>query len=149
MKRLVLDTSVVVEYIVLRSPYRAKVVMLFERASTGELELYVNTVTLSEVLYVSSRIYQVAGVDDPNREALDFVEWVKSRAHVVGVDEGIAVRAGELKKRLRIALPDCLVIATAEAVKAVPIFKKPEEEMKPVMSSLRQLGVKFLEEIQV
>ncbi len=149
MKRLVLDTGVVVEYIVLRSPYRVKVARLFEKASIGELELYVNTITLSEVLYIASRIYRAAGIDDPNREAMDLVEWVKSRTQVVSVDESIAVRAGELKKQLRIALPGCLVIASAEAVKAVPLFRKPEKEMKPAMSSLRQLGVKFLGEIQV
>ena len=78
--RLVLDTSVIVEYVVLGSTYRPKVVKLFELASKGGVELYVNPVTLSEVLYVVSRIYQAAGVEDPNGEALDYVEWVKRRA---------------------------------------------------------------------
>lgn len=149
MEKLVLDTSVLVEYIVLRSPYRIKVAELFNKASTGELKLYVCAVTLSEVLYIASRIYQVAEIDDPNEEALNFVEWIKSRAQVIGIDENIAIRSGELKKKLRIALPDCYVIASAEAVEALPVFKKPEEEMKPVLSELKSLGVRFLEEISL
>ena len=143
---MVLDTSVLVEYIVLRAPYRLRVARLFEEASAGRLELYVSAVTLSETLYVASRIYQAAGLQDPNREALDFVEWVKSRAKVLGVDEDIALRAGELKKQLRIALLDCYVIASAEALGATPLFKKLEEEMKPAANNLRKIGARFLEE---
>lgn len=147
VEKLVLDTSVLVEYIVLRSPYRTKVAKLLDKALTGELKLYISVVTLSEILYVASRIYQVAGIDNPNEEALNFVEWIKSRAQVVNVDEKIAVRSGELKKELRIALPDCYVIASAEAVEAIPVFKKLEEEMKPVLNELKSLDVRFLDEI--
>lgn len=147
VEKLVLDTSVLVEYIVLRSPYRTKVAKLLDKALTGELKLYISVVTLSEILYVASRIYQVAGIDNPSEEALNFVEWIKSRAQVVNVDEKIAVRSGELKKELRIALPDCYVIASAEAVEAIPVFKKLEEEMKPVLNELKSLDVRFLDEI--
>ena len=149
MEKLVLDTSVLIEYILLRSPYRLLVTKLFEKALAKKLELYVNAVTLSEILYVASRIYRAAGVEDPNRESLDFIEWIKSRARVVNIDENIALRAGELKKQLRIALPDCYVIATAEYVNATPLFKTLEEEMKPVISNLRRLGIKFLDEIKI
>lgn len=149
MERLVPDAGVLVEYVVSRSPYRPKVAKLLYKASAGELELYISVVTLSEVLYVISRIYQVAGVSDPNGETLDFIEWIKSRAQVVNVNEDIALRAGELKKQLRISLPDCYVIASAEAVKAVPLFKRLEEEMGPVISDLRKLGVRFLDEIEL
>ena len=149
MRRFVLDTSVIIEYIVLRSPYRPKVVRLFEDVVRGRLELYVSAVTLSEVLYVASRVYQIAGVDEPNREAMNFVGWVRSRVKVVGLDEDVAVRAGELKKRLRIALPDCYVIATAVAINATPLFKRLEEEMRPVLDDLRRLGVGFLDEVDL
>ena len=148
-ERLALDTSVIIEYIVLRSTYRPIVVKLFNLASTGKVELYTSPITLSEVLYVVSKIYQVARVHNPNSEALDFVEWVKRRTKVVEVNEDIMFRAGELKKQLRIVLPDCYVIATAEAVKATPVFKAVEKEMEPVLAKLRKLGVKFLEEMEI
>ena len=148
MEKLVLDTGVLVEYIVSRAPGRPRVVKLFQRASQGRLRLYVNLVTLSETLYAASRIYQAAGVEDPDSEALDYIEWVKSRARTIGVDEDIALRAGELKNRLRIALPDCYVIASAEALNATPLFSRVEKEMKPVLGDLRSLGAKFLEELE-
>ena len=91
----------------------------------------------------------MSGAVDPNREALNFVEWIKERTNVVNVDEAIASRAGELKKLLHIALPDCYVIASAETVNAVPLFRKVEEEMVPVLSNIKKLGVKFLDEIEL
>lgn len=54
MERLVLDTDVLMEYIVLRSPCRSVVAKLFEEATAKKLELYVNVITLSETLYVAS-----------------------------------------------------------------------------------------------
>lgn len=84
-----------------------------------------------------------------NAEALDYVEWAKRRTKVVEVSEDIMFKAGELKKLLRIALPDCYVIATAEAVKATPVFKNVEKEMEPVITELKRLGVKFLDEVEM
>ena len=145
---LVLDTSVLVEYIVERAPYRGLVERLFEEARSGRLKLYTSPVTLSETLYVASRIYAVASLPNPNREALDYVLWLEARVEAVVVDEEIALRAGELKKALRIALPDCYVIATAEKVGAKPLFKKLEREMEPVRNELKRLGALFLEELK-
>ena len=149
IERFVLDTSVTVDSIILKSMYRPKTIRLFDKALNGELELYVSPITLSETLYIASRIYEAARIENPNTEALDFIEWVKRRARVVGISEDTAIRAGELKKTLHIALSDCYVISTAEAVEATSLFKSIEREMKPVLSDIRRLGVKFMEEIQV
>ena len=149
MKKLVLDTSVLIEYIILKSPYRNKVVNLFDKARSNQLKIYVNIITLTETIYIASRIYQIAKVDDPNKEAMDFVEWIKSKAQVINLDENTAFEAGELKKRLHLSLPDCFVIASAKTVKATALFKKLEEEMKPVINELRALKIKFLDEIKI
>jgi len=149
VERLVLDTSVIIEYIISRSMYRPRVAKLFRAASAGEIELYVSPITLSETLYIASKVYQAARVQDPNSEALDFVEWVKKRVKVVEINENIIFRAGELKKLLYIALPDCYVIATAKDIEAIPLFKTVEKEMEPVLKELRRLGLKFLDEIEV
>jgi len=148
LSSFVADASVFVEYIIESTPYRDRASKLFEKASTGELELYVSPITLSEVLYVASRIYRAAGVKNPNKEAFNYLLWIGARAEIVEVDRDIAVRAGELRKQLRIALPDCYVIATAEAVKATPLFKGVEGEMKPILTQLRRLGAAFLEELE-
>jgi len=148
-KRIVLDTSVLIEYILSKSSYRPKVISLLNRAMSGDLKLFINTITLSETLYVASRIYQAAGLEDPNMEALHFVEWIKGKSSIVNIDEGIAMRAGELKKQLRIATPNCYVISTAEAVDAAPLFKRQESEMIPVLDILEKLGILFLEKVDV
>lgn len=148
MSRLVVDTSVLAEYIVKSSPHRGKAVGLFEKASAGEFELYVSPITLSEALYIASRIYGIAGAKDPNGDALDYILWVKRRAKMAEVNEGIAIRAGELRKSLGISLPDCYVIATAEAVRAIPLFKGVEKEMEPILGGLKGLKVAFLEDFE-
>jgi hypothetical protein len=59
------------------------------------------------------------------------------------------MRARELKKQLRIALPDCYVISMAEAIDAVPLFKRKESEMIPVLDILEKLGALFLEKADI
>ncbi len=148
-EKLVLDTSVLVEYIVKRAPYRFKVEKLFKEAIKGEVELYVNPITLSETLYVASRIYEAASVPNPNEEALNYITWLKGRINIIEITEEVAVKAGELKKTLHIALPDCYVIAVAEKINAIPLFKRIEKEMKPILNKLKELKVKFLDQIQI
>ncbi|MCD6245153.1 MAG: PIN domain-containing protein [Candidatus Korarchaeota archaeon] len=147
-EKMALDTGVLMEYIVKRAPYRRKVLALFESAAEGNIKLYVSPITLSETIYVASRIYEASSIPNPNEEALKYVEWLKDKMSVINVTEEVMTRAGELKKELRIALPDCYVIATAEQVEASPLFRKVEREMKPVLSKLEELGVLFLDRIE-
>jgi AbrB family looped-hinge helix DNA binding protein len=107
---------------------KPRVVKLFNEALTNNIKSYISVITLSEILYVASRIYQVAGISDPNSEARNFVEWIKGRTQIISVNEDIAFRAGELKKKLHIVLSDCYVIASAEAIGAIPVFKKIEKK---------------------
>ena len=146
-RKFSLDTSVLIEYIVKSAPYRFKVIELLEKSATGEFELYLSPIILTEALYIASRVYEIAGEENPNESALNYVTWIKKRCNVIDIDDFISTRAGELKKALHIALPDCYVIATAEKVDAIPLFKKIEKEMKPVSEILKKLRVKFLDQI--
>lgn len=143
-KSIVVDTSVFAEHVNASSPYRSKLNELFE-TSRSKVALFIPTVTLSETLYVLSRIYKLAGRPSPNSDALNYINWIKSRATTVG-DEGLAISAGELKKELKLALPDCYVIATAEKLNGIALFAKLEEEMKGGEKTLRKLRVSFVEE---
>jgi predicted nucleic acid-binding protein len=67
----VVDTGVLVEYINESGEYHDKVKKLLEENNT----LYVTPITLSEVIYVSYRIYKASGLNDANKYARDFVEW--------------------------------------------------------------------------
>jgi hypothetical protein len=146
MEKLVLDTSILVEYIVKRAPYRSKVANLFDKALKGEVELYVSPITLSETLYITSRIYEAASLHSPNDEALNYITWLKGRIKTAKINGNIAIRAGELKKSLHIAFPDCYTIAIAEIINAISLFKTVEKEMKPIQDKLKKLRVKFLDE---
>ena len=95
------------------------------------------------MLYTAARIYRAAGVENPNEEAENLVTWITSRAGVID-----SVTAGELKKRLGIALPDCFVIASAKRIGGRALFKSVEKEMRGVEEELSRLGVLFLEEIR-
>lgn len=144
--KLVLDTGVLVEYIVERAPYRQLAAKLLE-PSTSTAELYISPVTLSETLYVVYRIYASSGLPDPLSEAHRYLAWLRARVELAEVDEETAWKAGELKGELGIALPDCYVIATAWKLGASPLFRKPEKEMKRVLGRLRGMGVLFLEDM--
>jgi len=71
--RLVLDASVVVEYLDEESPYADRVERLYSAISSRRVEAIIPVTTISEVLYASARVYREAGVEDLNREAINFV----------------------------------------------------------------------------
>ncbi len=149
LERLVLDTSVLIEYIIANSPYRELIKKWFRESIEDRIKLYVNTLTLAETLYVASRIYRATGldIDRANSEAVRFIAYITTRVEVIQLDEEIAVKAGELKKKLHLALPDCTVLATALKLKAKPVFKRIEKEMKHIKEELRKLDTIFLEEV--
>ena len=140
----VLDTSVALAYIVENAPGRDRVVEIFNAAREGKVKLYTVYPVLSELLYAASRIYSAAKFAEHNRMALDLVLWIKSVAEVIETTLDIALRAGELKKLLGIALTDCYVIATAETLSATALFLKIEEEMKKRIHLIEKLPVEFI-----
>jgi predicted nucleic acid-binding protein len=142
----VVDSSVILERIIGSSPYKVKVERLFSEAARGKVRLFVTLPTLSEVLYAASRLYELAGVERPNEEAATLVEWVKSRCRVVALSENSALRAGELKKLLKLALVDCYVIAAAEELGCKALFLKREREMLEREELLKRLPIEFLAE---
>jgi len=64
---------------------------------------------------------------NPDERALEYIYWLKERVKVVDANGDLVIRAGELKKRLGIALTDCYVIAAPETVKATPLFRRIEK----------------------
>ena len=146
LKRIVPDTGVLSEYVVKRAPYRSRVEELFSLAALRKIELLLGHLTISETIYVVTRIYQEASVSEADKLALDFLSWIKPKCKMVSTTKEIAIQAGELKKRIKIALPDCYVIATAKAYGGVPLFRKVEAEMEPFVGYLKGIGVQFLDD---
>lgn len=137
------------EYVVAKSPYREKVAKLLLKCERGEIELYLSPITLSELIYVTTRIYALAGFDKPNEEAMNYVSYLRGvGVRVASPDGEVVVKAGELKKELRLSLADCYVLSTSDKLGAIPVFKRLEKEMKPIESRLRKQGLKWLNELE-
>ncbi|MDT7902106.1 MAG: PIN domain-containing protein [Acidianus sp.] len=122
----VVDTGVLVEYINESGEYHDKVKKLLEENNT----LYVTPITLSEVMYVSYRIYNASGLNDANKYARDFVEWLSYKLKVTEINKDITFDAGEIKKKYGLALSDCYVIATANYLRDKALFKKEKRYSK-------------------
>ena len=146
VERLVVDTGVIVEYLDEESPYSGLVEELFEGIARGAVKAYLLVTTLSEVLYVSARVYREGGVEDPEGEAGRFVAWLLGLfgVSVVRPTLEMGLLAGEIRMRARISLFDCYVVAAARVLGATPLFLRLEREMKPYMGVLNRYGVRFL-----
>jgi len=140
--KVVLDTSVIVEYIIENSSYADLLEIIFSGKYRGKL--YVNLVTITETLYVAERIYKLAGVRNSNQKALEFVDWVKSHVVLIPANEDISILAGEVKKRFHLSISDAYVIATGQKINAKILFRGVEKEMKKHEKELRSMGVRFL-----
>ena len=150
-KVLVVDTGVLIEYLDLSSPLAPKIEKLYNKSLKDEINLYTTSLVIAETLYISARFYRVMGVEDPNRRAHEYIIWLKNyvKLKAVDIDNNLAEEMGELKKKLRIALVDCSVIALAKRINGMPLFRRIEREMVPVLSELRKLGTLFIDEIEL
>ncbi|MEM1556752.1 MAG: PIN domain-containing protein [Candidatus Bathyarchaeia archaeon] len=149
LERYVVDAGVLVEYVVRGSPHRGAVEKILDGALAKVVELYITPITVSEIIYVASRIYELAGVEKPNEEALNLVEWLTVRVKMAEITPDMSIKAGEIKKKLGISLSDCYVIAAAINLKAKALFLKPEKGMLNKMEELRKLPIAFLTEISL
>jgi bifunctional DNA-binding transcriptional regulator/antitoxin component of YhaV-PrlF toxin-antitoxin module len=60
LESYVVDTSILVAYIVENEPGRNKVIELFKKAFKNHVELYITYQTLSETIYIAYKIYSIA-----------------------------------------------------------------------------------------
>jgi PIN domain. len=96
---MIVDTGVLIEYINGAGTYHEKVKKLIESYTP----LYVTPITLSEVLYVSYRVYITAGLSNANNYAKEFVEWLSAKLKFTEINHEIVIKAGEIKKKYGIA----------------------------------------------
>lgn len=148
--KLVLDTGVIVEYIISNSPLRPVLTKLFSSALRGANELYLSTVTLAETFYVARRIYEWAGVEQPEEAARDFLFFLEKHKalSLVQPNTETAVEAGKVKAFYRVSLADSFVLATAKIFNAKALFRKVEKEIEPYMKALKkEYGLTTVKEI--
>lgn len=64
---------------------------LFNDAIKNTVTLYVTPITISELIYAASRIYEIAAVEKPNEDAQNYVEWLNARIKTVELTSNIPV----------------------------------------------------------
>ena len=122
MERVLLDTSVLIDY--LRGVENAKAVI--ERVESGNLDGFISAVTVAEIY---------AGLDDSDKSETVLIEALLSLFITAPVDYKVAKKAGELKNTSGVLLPDCIIAATAVTLecKVWTINIKDFERMKGII----------------
>lgn len=147
MPKVVLDTSVIVEYIDLMGRYHRQAEAIFTGVLAGKLEAVIPHPVLAETYYVAARVYAASGAPDPERIAGELVRWLVALP-AVEVAEGaeLAVEAGSLKLKLGLTLTDCYVLAAAKLAGGRAVFRSREAGMSRVAGQLKEYGAVFLED---
>ncbi|MEM1546364.1 MAG: hypothetical protein QXP91_07880 [Candidatus Methanomethylicia archaeon] len=60
--------------------------------SVEKIELYITPITISELTYIVSRIYELAGIEKLEDEALNFIKWLTMKVKTVEIMPDIAVK---------------------------------------------------------
>ena len=140
MPKIVLDTSVIIEYIDKDSEFNDQATGVFASLKKGELEAIIPHPILSETYYVSAKIYQKLGIEKPQSLSAELVEWLFRLPSVTIPVENkdLAIEAGKTKLKYCIALTDCYVLAASQICNCKALFKKPECEMSQKLNALKK-----------
>jgi uncharacterized protein len=140
LPKVVLDTSVIVEYIDKEAKFQDQARGVFSAIIDGKIEAVVTYPTLSELYYVSARIYQKLGIEKPQSLAAGLVEWLFRLPSVTMAAENkeLAVEAGIAKLKYCVALTDCYVLAASRVYGCKALFNIPEEEMLGKLAAIKK-----------
>ena len=129
---IVLDSSVVIEYIDLEGELHETAKIIFENLNQGKLTGLLPHPVLVETYYVAQRIYERVNPYNAKKKAMLLVNWLYSHPHLkVVVDTiNLAILAGDIKLKLRLALTDCYVLAVSKMYNAKAVFKKEKKRCK-------------------
>jgi predicted nucleic acid-binding protein len=139
LPKVVLDTSVIVEYIDRESEFQEQAAAIFAAILGGKLEALITHPTLSETYYVSAKIYEKLCVPSPQKLAAELVDWLVKvpSVTIVAGSEDLAIEAGSAKLGYCLALTDCYVLAASHVYGCKALFRKPEDEMRAKMKALK------------
>ncbi|MHA1593962.1 MAG: PIN domain-containing protein [Candidatus Baldrarchaeia archaeon] len=149
MRRVVLDTGVLVEYIDRKGRFHGLAAAVMGSIISGKLTGVVPHPVLTEAYYVSARIYRVLGLEDFEKRAKTYVEWLFRHPNIVVEPSGLelAIEAGKIKMKYGLALTDCYVLALSKMRACPAVFRKVEREMEGRLDELRRnFRIVFLEE---
>ena len=136
---IVLDTGVIIEYIIEKSILREFLKKIFLLAMKGKIKIYLSTISLAEVYYISKRIYIKVGIKNPEEASLSFLNFLKNYKgiYIVPPNFEIAIEAGKIKSIHGLSLGDCFVFATSKILNAKAVFRNEETEFKPILKEIK------------
>ncbi|MGQ4834165.1 MAG: type II toxin-antitoxin system VapC family toxin [Candidatus Asgardarchaeia archaeon] len=147
------DTSVWIESIIKDAKYYHIASRFIESLDRGAIHAMLTPITASEVFYIAYRVYRALGATHINAEnkARMFFERLYTHKNIrVILNKEIALLAGKIKSEFGISLSDSYILALAEYMHAVPLFRAPEKEMKNKMKKLKErFHIMFLSELKV
>jgi predicted nucleic acid-binding protein len=104
---IILDTSVLIALLRIDDSHHQSAV----KATSARNEYLISTVTLGEALVSTFRISEQSA-----RRRHQLISKVVNQ--IVPIDEVIAVRAAEIRAEKKVSMPDALISATAQVLKA-------------------------------
>ena len=146
---IVLDTSVIIEYIDLKGESHRSAEIIFENLNQGKLTGLIAHPTLAETYYVAQRIYAELGYKNVKKRTTSLIKWLFSHPSLKVITDtvNLVTLVGELKLKLRLALTDCYVLAISKIHNAKAVFKKRERKMKNIIKELeKNFELIFLED---
>jgi uncharacterized protein len=128
-----IDTSVLIEFIDESGDFHPQATAVIESIISGRLNGVIAHPVLAELYYVSYRIFEKLSARDesPGSRAGALVDWLfkSPNIFVPANSSELAIEAGKIKQKFKLALPDSYVISLAKLNKCEAVFKSAEEEM--------------------
>lgn len=83
-------------------------------ATAGKVETPPRYLTVSGDVVISG-IYQEAPLAERSEKGAIFLAWLKGKCKIASLAEQISVQSGGLKKMVKVSIPGCCTMATADA----------------------------------
>ncbi len=149
MRKVVIDTGVLVEYIDRRGKFHDLAAVIIDSITAGKLTGIIPHPVLTETYYVSARVYRALNLKNCEERAQTYIEWLFRHPNIVveSGDLNLAIEAGKIKMKYRLALTDCYVLALSKITSCPAVFRSVEREMEKQLDTLRkEFHMIFLEE---
>lgn len=149
MSSVSLDTGTIVEYIDQAGTYHSQAKAIFDNIVSGKILGLVAHPILAETYYVSLRIYEKLGLEEPDSRAEKLLEWLYRSPNIELAEPTLelALVAGKIKKEFSVAITDAYVIASSKLYKGKAVFRTREKEIQAHISELsKNYKLVFLED---
>jgi len=147
---IAIDTGIWIEYINTNGKLHSEAKAVIESVNSGKITAILTPLTLTEILYVSKRVYQEVHSSQKSetlaKKLYDFV-YYHPHVEVKPLDYELCLNAGMIKSKYNIAFSDCFLLALSKHDNTIAIFKNIESEMKDNLKNLKKdFNIKFLED---